>query len=114
MDTTRALTAFAALGQPMRLDAFRLLVKTGPGGMGAGDIATALDAKPNTTSQNLAHLVQAGLLKSRRDGRAVIYSADMGGVNALLHFLLEDCCGGTRDTCAPLIDTLAPCCPPKE
>lgn len=113
MDTSRALTAFAALGHPVRLDAFRLLVQAGSDGMAAGDIAQALDAKANTASQNLSVLVQAGLLRNRREGRVIKYFADMEGVNALLHFLLEDCCGGAPDSCAPLIETLAPCCAPN-
>ena len=114
MDSSKAITALAALAQDSRLAAFRLLVQAGPAGMGAGEIAGALGAKPNTTSQNLAQLMHAGLITNRRDGRAVIYRADMGGVNALLRFLLEDCCGGSPDTCAPLVETLAPCCPPKD
>jgi ArsR family transcriptional regulator, arsenate/arsenite/antimonite-responsive transcriptional repressor len=113
MDINQALTAFAALSQPLRLDAFRLLIKAGATGMAAGDIAVALGAKPNTTSQNLAHLVQARLIFSTRAGRSIIYTADMQGLSALLHFLLEDCCGGRPDACASLIETLAPCCPPN-
>ncbi|MEN8832665.1 MAG: metalloregulator ArsR/SmtB family transcription factor [Pacificibacter sp.] len=110
MDISQALTAFAALSQPLRLDAFRLLIKAGPDGMAAGDIATALDAKANTSSQNLAHLVQAGLISNTRDGRSIIYRANMDGLNALLRFMLEDCCGGNADACTPLINAIAPCC----
>ena len=110
MDISQALTAFAALSQPLRLDAFRLLIKAGPDGMAAGDIATALGAKPNTSSQNLAHLVQAGLISNTRDGRSIIYRANMDGLNALLRFMLEDCCGGNADACTPLINAIAPCC----
>lgn len=109
MDINKALTAFSALSQPLRLEAFRILIKAGPCGMVAGDIAEALKAKPNTTSQNLTHLMHAGLIKRTRAGRNIIYAADMAGVNALLHFLLEDCCGGRPETCSSLIDALAPC-----
>lgn len=114
MDITQALTAFAALSQPLRLEAFRLLIKAGPTGMAAGDIATALDAKANTTSQNLAHLMQAGLISNTRDGRSIIYRANMDGLNALLRFMLEDCCGGNADACTPLINMIAPCCEPSS
>jgi DNA-binding transcriptional ArsR family regulator len=110
MDSSDALTAFAALGQPLRLQAFRLLIKVGPTGMAAGDIAQALEAKPNTTSQNLAHLVNADLICSKRVGRSIIYFTNMDGVNALLRFLLEDCCGGQPEACGPLINALMPCC----
>jgi DNA-binding transcriptional ArsR family regulator len=110
MDVSQSLTAFAALSQPLRLEAFRLLIKAGPDGMAAGDIAVALDAKPNTTSQNLSQLVQAGLITSTRAGRSIIYRSNMEGLNALLRFMLEDCCGGTTEACAPVINMIAPCC----
>ncbi|MEM5477059.1 metalloregulator ArsR/SmtB family transcription factor [Pacificibacter sp. AS14] len=110
MDILQALTAFAALSQPLRLEAFRLLIKAGPDGMAAGDIAVALNAKANTTSQNLSQLVQAGLITSTRAGRSIIYRSNMDGVNALLRFLLEDCCGGATEACAPVVNMIAPCC----
>ncbi|MBU2935239.1 MULTISPECIES: ArsR/SmtB family transcription factor [Pacificibacter] len=110
MDSYQALTAFAALSQPLRLEAFRLLIKAGPDGMAAGDIATALNAKANTTSQNLSQLAQAGLITSTRAGRSIIYRSNMDGLNALLRFMLEDCCGGAPETCAPVINMVAPCC----
>lgn len=110
MDISQALSAFSALSQPLRLQAFRLLITAGPDGMAAGDIAVALDAKPNTTSQNLSQLSHAGLIFSTRVGRSMIYKADMEGLNALLRFMLEDCCGGRSEVCAPLINMIAPCC----
>ena len=61
MDQKTALAAFAALSQPTRLDAFRLLVRAGSDGMTAGDIATRLDVRQNTMSANLSVLTQAGL-----------------------------------------------------
>ena len=48
MDMTSALTAFSALSQQTRLEAFRLLVTAGDAGMSAGDIAEALDVRQNT------------------------------------------------------------------
>lgn len=110
MDEKLALSAFGALSQSTRLSAFRLLIRAGREGMSAGDIASALGAKPNTTSQNLAVLVQSGLARNRRDGRRIIYYADTHGVTDLLRFLLEDCCGGRADECGPLIASLSPCC----
>ena len=74
MDTIRATTAFAALSQPLRLDAFRLIVAAGPQGLLAGEIAEAMGAKQNTMSTNLAQLREAGLLVSRREGRGVRYA----------------------------------------
>jgi ArsR family transcriptional regulator, arsenate/arsenite/antimonite-responsive transcriptional repressor len=112
MDMTSAIQALSALAQDTRLAAFRLLVAAGAEGLPAGEIARRLDVPHNTLSTHLALLARAGLVTVRRDGRAMIHAADLHGIRALLGFLLEDCCGGRPDLCAPLLDTaLAPCCP---
>ncbi len=110
MDTSHALSAFDALGQPSRLAVFRLLVQTAPDGLPAGDIARRLDLRPNTLSTHLAQLQAARLITSTRDGRSIRYSADMAGVRGLLSWLLQDCCGGSPETCAPVLDRIACVC----
>jgi DNA-binding transcriptional ArsR family regulator len=110
MDTNTAIKAFGALSQDSRLKAFRLLVRRGADGMAAGDIARALDIPHNTLSSHLAILAQAGLVAARRDGRSVIYRVDLDGTRALLSFLMEDCCGGRPEMCAPALDSVLPDC----
>lgn len=105
-----ALTAFAALSQPTRLDVFRLLVKAGASGMAAGDIAETLGVKQNTMSANLSILHQAGLVRNERQGRTIRYFSDMDGVRGLLGFLMEECCGGKPEQCQPLINDIACAC----
>ncbi|PIE14151.1 MAG: transcriptional regulator [Rhodobacterales bacterium] len=107
MEITNALNAFAALAQPTRLDAFRLLVKHGGDGLSAGELAEALDVRMNTLSANLSVLLNARLVRNQREGRSIRYFADMEGVRDLLSFLLEDCCRGRRDLCQPVIDAIA-------
>lgn len=104
--------AFAALAQENRLKVFRLLVRAGISGMAAGEIARALKVPPNTMSAHLAILTRARLIASRKEGRSVIYAVDLEGTRGLLSFLLEDCCRGKPQLCAPLIEAaLAECCP---
>ena len=55
--------------------AFRLLVRAGPGGVAAGEIARALGVPAATMSFHLAHLARAGLASQSRDGRSIIYAA---------------------------------------
>ncbi len=111
METSRAIEALAALAQESRLNVFRLLVRRGPSGMAAGDIARALAVPPNTLSAHLAVLSRAGLVASRKEGRSVIYAMDVAGTRALLSFLVEDCCRAERGVCDQLIQTaLAGCC----
>ena len=102
METTPAVAALSALAHEGRLSIFRLLVQAGPDGMAAGDIARATGALPNTLSSNLNILSGAGLVTSRRDGRSIIYAAAYGQMRDLLAFLMEDCCAGSPEICAPL------------
>lgn len=106
MDEQQAITALAALAQDSRLRLFRLLVATGPEGLPAGEIARRLEVPHNTLSTQLAVLARAGLATARRDGRSIIHAPDFTGIRALLGFLMEDCCGGTREACTPLLDAL--------
>lgn len=106
MDKSAALTAFAALSQTSRLDAFKLLVQAGEHGMLAGEISDALDVRQNTMSANLSVLLNAGLLRNEREGRAIRYFANMEGLQGLLAFLLQDCCGGQPELCRPLIEDI--------
>lgn len=110
MEINRATSAFAALGQPTRLAVLRLLIKAGPEGMAAGALASALGVLPNTLSANLAVLSHAGLVLSERQGRSIVYRADMDGLRGLLTFLLEDCCGGRSDLCQPVLDQIVCAC----
>jgi DNA-binding transcriptional ArsR family regulator len=114
METQDALNGLSALAQESRLAVFRLLVKAGPDGLAAGDIARKTDTAPNTLSAQLLLLSNAGLVRARRDGRSIIYSADYDRMSALLLFLTEDCCGGRAEICAPLADVANRCCPPKK
>lgn len=111
MDTKTTVKALAALAQESRLNAFRLLVKSGPDGVAAGEIARLLDVPHNTLSSHLAILVNAGLVESRREGRSILYRVDFAGTRDLLSFLMEDCCQGQPELCEPLLDRLLPeCC----
>ncbi len=113
MEIKAATRSLAALAQESRLSTFRLLVRAGGDGMPAGAIAGALGIPHNTLSTHLATLVNAGLIRSRRDGRSIIYSVDFDGTRWLLGFLLEDCCQGAPEVCTPVLDTLlADCCRP--
>jgi DNA-binding transcriptional ArsR family regulator len=102
MESQLAVKRLSALAQDGRLAVFRLLVKAGPDGIAAGDIAQALDLPPNTLSAQLTILANAGLVGSRRVGRSIIYSANYTGMSELLVYLMEDCCQGRPEVCAPL------------
>jgi DNA-binding transcriptional ArsR family regulator len=99
VETKQIVDALAALAHDTRLKVFRLLVEAGPEGLAAGSIGETLELPPATLSFHLAHLARTGLVRSRQDGRFVIYSADFAAMNELVGFLTENCCGGR--SCAP-------------
>jgi DNA-binding transcriptional ArsR family regulator len=109
METNDALAAFAALSQDVRLDALKRLVRAGPGGIAAGALAEAAGVAAPTMSFHLKELLGAGLIRSRKEGRSVLYAADYGGIRALIAFLLADCCQGDPRLCGPYIMTETPC-----
>jgi ArsR family transcriptional regulator, arsenate/arsenite/antimonite-responsive transcriptional repressor len=103
MDSENAMETLAALAQATRLDAFRLLVKHAPGGLPAGDIARLLGVQHNTLSAHFSVLSRAGLVAAERRSRSIIYRADVGAIQRLAAFLVEDCCGGRLGDCAPAL-----------
>ena len=110
MESILAIAALGALAQATRLDTSRLLVKHEPDGMAAGDIARRLDVPQNTMSAHLAILARAGLVRSERHSRSIIYRADLDALRELMLFLVKDCCAGNADLCAPLVAELTSCC----
>jgi DNA-binding transcriptional ArsR family regulator len=116
MELVHAVKRLSALAQDSRLEVFRLLVRAGPDGVAAGEIARALDITPNTLSAQLNILANAGLVASRRDGRSIIYAAHYDAMSDLLLYLMEDCCQGRPEVCAPLagVASRAACCGQPE
>ena len=100
MQSTEAITALAALANEHRLSLFRLLVRAGADGLPAGAIAAELGLANSSLSFHLSQLNQAGLVTQERLGRSLIYSADYAAVNALVGYLMENCCAGAGG-CAP-------------
>ncbi|WP_323716365.1 ArsR/SmtB family transcription factor [Paracoccus aminovorans] len=112
MNESQALAAFAALSQETRLRIVRLLVKAGPEGMAAGAIGEALGASTSRLSFHLTHLEHAGLIRSRREGRFIIYSAVFATLAGLIAFLMRDCCDGHPEICVPVAAALDCACDP--
>ena len=97
-----AATGFAALSHERRLAVLRLLVRAGPQGLAAGEIARSVGLLPNTLSTHLKALALVGLVTPRRAGRSLLYAADLGAIRALLAFLIDECCDGRPEVCEGL------------
>lgn len=94
IDQISALSSLSALAQESRLEVFRLLVQAGDNGLPAGDIAARLDIPASSLSFHLNNLAQGSLVKSVREGRSIIYTANFDQMRGLVAYLLENCCGG--------------------
>ncbi len=116
MEASIAIDRLSALAQPGRLDVFRLLVRAGPEGIAAGDVATRLGFAPNTLSAQLNILAAAGLIAGTREGRSIRYAARSEALSELIVYLMEDCCDGRPEICAPVQEAAARavCCPPAK
>lgn len=107
MEMSDPVEALAALANPTRLAAFRLLIRHGPDGLAAGALAAGLGVPPSTLSAHLARLETAGLIERRRASRNLFYSVCIDRTRALLSFLLDDCCQGRPELCPPATESLA-------
>lgn len=99
MEEKQALSCLAALAHETRLAVFRLLVRQGPPGMPAGDIALHLGVPSPTLSFHLKELERAGLIGATRQHRQIIYATDYAGMRALIDFIMRDCCQGHPALC---------------
>jgi DNA-binding transcriptional ArsR family regulator len=113
MEMPHAVSALSALAHEGRLIIFRELVRAGPEGLAAGEVSRRVGIAPNTLSASLTILAHAGLVSSRREGRSIIYAAAFERMGELLGFLVQDCCQGRPEVCAPLaaIASQFACCP---
>ncbi len=107
MEENQVIRSLAALAQPMRLRAFRLLVVAGPQGLTPGAIADALEVPASTLSFHLKELMNAGLLTQERESRNLIYRARFERMDALLAYLSDNCCRG--EACLPSAAGLSTC-----
>ncbi len=111
MQERDAIAALAALSHQHRLQIFRLLVRAGPSGIAAGDIADSVGISPTSTSFHLKELDRAALVTATRAGRYIRYAVRIEGMRQLLAYLSEDCCQGRPELCGTTIKKARAVCP---
>lgn len=114
MAEPKIVAALAALAHQHRLRIFRLLVKQGPSGMPAGEIADQVGISPTNTSFHLKELDRAGLLRATRAGRYIRYAIDVEGMRQLLTYLTEECCQGRPELCGDAFVVASKVCRPRK
>jgi len=90
--TTKFADMLAAMGTEPRLRIMRLLLSAYPDGMVVGDIGNELDIPNSTLSHHLDKLRNEDLVKVRREGTFLWYSANADSLQELLGFLYAECC----------------------
>lgn len=91
----------SALAQPTRLAVFKLLMRAAPDGLAAGVLSADLGVQPNTLSSHLNILLRSGLVSQTRQGRNLIYRAEIDMVSDLMDGLVKDCCQDHPEIAAP-------------
>jgi len=80
------------LGHPTRLAIFKLLVKAGHKGLPVGILQERLNIPNSTLSHHIAKLVSVNLITQQRAGRILYCIPQYESLNALIHFLQDECC----------------------
>ena len=102
MEKLIATTIFESLSSGIRLDVYRLLVRQGPTGMVAGELATALNLPATNMSFHLKSMVHANIVTVEQEGRFMRYRANLDLMRDLITYLTEECCDGQPEQCAAL------------
>ncbi len=106
MEQSNAVKALAAIAHDGRLSLIRHLIQAGPTGLAAGALAQLAQTSNSTLSAQLLTLANAGLVRSQRQGRSIVYTADYDKLGDLLGFMMMDCCCSSSDICGPLLQRL--------
>jgi DNA-binding transcriptional ArsR family regulator len=91
-EVIRFADMFSAMGTGPRLRIMRVLLSAYPEGMVVGDIGNDLGIAASTLSHHLDKLKNEGLVKVRREGTYLWYSANAEALQELLGFLYAECC----------------------
>ena len=97
MQLENAAKQLEALGNSTRLAIYRDLIEVGHKGSPVGEIRKKLNIPASTLSHHIAKLVHTGLISQERDGRTLYCKADFTNMDALMTFLVKNCCA--EDSC---------------
>src|ERR1039457_3183220 len=89
---TRFADKFSAIRTGPRLRIMRVLLRAHPTGMVVGDVGDELGIAGSTLSHHLDKLRNEDLVKVRREGTFLWYSANAEAMQELLGFLYAECC----------------------
>jgi ArsR family transcriptional regulator, arsenate/arsenite/antimonite-responsive transcriptional repressor len=92
MKLEKAAIQLEALGNPTRLNIFRILVRAGDAGLPVGRVQEQLDIPASTLSHHCKRLIETGLVTQERRATTLICRANYKSMNALIGYLADECC----------------------
>lgn len=92
VDIKAAAVRLEALGHPIRLAAFRLLIRAGSQGRTVGQLQESLDIPASTLSHHLRKLIAVGLISQEREGTTLICCTNDEVMEKTIGFLVRECC----------------------
>ncbi|EMH4163765.1 helix-turn-helix transcriptional regulator [Pluralibacter gergoviae] len=101
MQISQVADTLKELGHPTRLSVYRELVKAGIEGLPVGELQKRLEIPASTLSHHLSSLISVSLIRQERQGRTLFCHARYENLEALIAFLLEECCSES-DNCTNL------------
>ena len=95
-----------ALGNGVRLDAYRVLMRAGRSGLTIGQLQKRLGGVPRSTlAHHLGKLTDARLVAQRKDGASVITNVNFERMDALVDYLTAECCADEANIAASSNET---------
>ncbi|HTV69272.1 MAG TPA: metalloregulator ArsR/SmtB family transcription factor [Rhizobiaceae bacterium] len=101
MKLEKAAAQLEALGNPTRLNIYRLLVRAGDEGMPVGRIQAKLGIPNSTLSHHCRKLIDVGLVTQERQATTLLCRANYPAMNGLIGYLSDECCADS--TCPPAV-----------
>ena len=99
MSVEEASRQLKALGNPTRLEIYRILVRAGRAGLTVGQVQDRVRMPGSTLSHHLKRLTATGLVRQVREGTSLVCHAEYPVMNTLIAFLADECCADERQGC---------------
>jgi DNA-binding transcriptional ArsR family regulator len=92
MKLEQAASQLEALGNPTRLNIYRILVRAGDEGLPVGSIQERLGIPASTLSHHCKRLIETGLVSQERQATTLLCRAVYRSMQALIGYLADECC----------------------
>lgn len=99
MNIEEAAKQLEAIGNPTRLQVYRILVRAGSSGLPVGRLQERIGVAASTLSHHLHRLILTGLVTQERQATTLICRANYPAMSNLVGFLVDECCADAVPIC---------------